>query len=329
MATIIRGLGVAHSTQVNIPLDLWLAMGEGDARSSMLIGPDGKKHTYEELLAVAGPEIAKALTAEELSARHRRCQQGIAKTGEVLAQAPLDVLVVISDDEHYLFSDQVMPPAYIFWGPNFAYVPTALPENAAAVAKASAWSYGLERVEFRGAPELGEHLIGRLTDGGFDIACGKTLGEGVSIGRPYGFFHTRVLGNSGFTGQLLPVLLNTSYGPNLAAPGRAYDFGKALGEAIRSWSGDARVGIVAIGNFSHPVVDEEMDQRLFRAMQAKDGATLRSLPRANFEGGNGQARVWLAAAAALEGLTMHPIDYVPCYRSPGGTGCAMPYAYWD
>jgi len=23
------------------------------------------------------------------------------------------------------------------------------------------------------------------------------------------------------------------------------------------------------------------------------------------------------------------IDYVPCYRSPAGTGCAMAFAYWE
>jgi len=28
------------------------------------------------------------------------------------------------------------------------------------------------------------------------------------------------------------------------------------------------------------------------------------------------------------GLKMKLIDYVPCYRSPAGTGNAMAFAYW-
>ena len=56
---------------------------------------------------------------------------------------------------------------------------------------------------------------------------------------------------------------------------------------------------------------------------------LRSLPRANFEGGNGQAKTWIIAAGALSHLRMHPVDYVAAYRSPASTGCGMPFAYWD
>ena len=329
MATIVHGFGVAHSTQIHLPADMWPLMGEGDQRNPALIGTDGEKHSYEELLALAGPEVQAALTPEERQARHLRCQQGIERVGELLAQSSLDVLVTVTDDEHYLFSDQLMPTAYTFWGPTFSYGPTILPENAPPAPKAAAWAYGDQRVDFTGAPELGEHLIRRVTDAGFDVACGKALEDGVSIGRPFGFLHTRVFGNSTFPGQVLPVILNASYGPNLAAPSRAYDLGRALQEAIVSWNSDSRVGVVAVGNFSHPVLDEKLDRQLFSALEANDGAALRSLPRANYEGGNGQARVWLVAAAALEGLTMHPIDYVPCYRSPGGTGCGMPFAYWD
>ena len=329
MATIAGGFGVAHSTQIHLPADMWSLMGEEDQRNSALIGPDGKKHSYEELLAQAGPKVRVALTPEEQQARHRRCQQGIARVGELLAQSSLEVLVTVTDDEYFLFSDQFMPAVYTFWGPTFSYVPTALPESAPPAPRAAAWAYGDERVDFTGAPELGEHVIRSITDAGFDIACGKALGEETSIGRPFGFLHTRVFGNTAFPGRVLPVILNASYGPNLAAPSRAYDLGRALQEAIVSWDSDSRVGIVAVGNFSHPVLDEELDRHLFSALEAHDGTALRSLPRANYEGGNGQARVWVVAAAALEGLTMHPIDYVPCYRSAGGTGCGMPFAYWD
>jgi hypothetical protein len=127
----------------------------------------------------------------------------------------------------------------------------------------------------------------------------------------------------------LPVIINASYPPNTPPPGRSYDFGVALGEAVRSWPADARVGVLTIGNFSHPVLDEGMDRSLFTAIEKGDEQALRSLPRAAFEGGNGQAKTWIIAAGALRHLTMHPVDYVACYRSAASTGCGMPFAYWE
>ena len=32
---------------------------------------------------------------------------------------------------------------------------------------------------------------------------------------------------------------------------------------------------------------------------------------------------------ATEHLDMEVVDYVPCYRSPAGTGCAMGFASWS
>jgi hypothetical protein len=32
---------------------------------------------------------------------------------------------------------------------------------------------------------------------------------------------------------------------------------------------------------------------------------------------------------AGDGLEMNLVDYVPCYRSEAGTGCAMAFATWQ
>ena len=37
----------------------------------------------------------------------------------------------------------------------------------------------------------------------------------------------------------------------------------------------------------------------------------------------------LFADPLVAGLKYHEIDYVPCYRSEAGTGCALCFAYWE
>jgi hypothetical protein len=329
MADIVIGLGAAFSTQVNIPPGLWLEMGERDRNNPVLIGPDGKNHTYDELLAMAGPEVEAALTPSEIAARHQRCQAGVAEIGRRLASAPVDVLIAIADDERFLFSDDNFPAYLVVWGESVPYVPRPMPADANPIAKGSAWAYGDEPVSFKGAPELGEHVIRQLTELGFDVSHARQLRDGQSIGHPYGFAHTRLLGGTTPPTPWLPIVINASYPPNTPTPARTYDFGVALAEAVRAWPPNARVGLLTIGNFSHPVLDEALDRRLFAAIEKADAQALRSLPRANFEGGNGQAKTWIIAAGALNHLTMHPVDYVAAYRSRASTGCGMPFAYWD
>jgi 3-O-methylgallate 3,4-dioxygenase len=49
---------------------------------------------------------------------------------------------------------------------------------------------------------------------------------------------------------------------------------------------------------------------------------------AQLNSGTSEIRNWIAAAGALEGLETAWQDYVPCYRSPAGTGCGMGFAVW-
>jgi 3-O-methylgallate 3,4-dioxygenase len=59
------------------------------------------------------------------------------------------------------------------------------------------------------------------------------------------------------------------------------------------------------------VIDEQTDRRIVEACRMNDAATLCSLPKARLTGGNGQGRVWIAAAGALQGLQMRLLDYIP------------------
>lgn len=98
--------------------------------------------------------------------------------------------------------------------------------------------------------------------------------------------------------------------------------------AIEAWPTDARVAVVASGGLSHFVIDEELDRQILKAFQEKDVEALGALPRRRLNSGTSEIRNWIATAGVVEHLDMQLIDYVPCYRSPAGTGCAMAFAQW-
>ena len=38
---------------------------------------------------------------------------------------------------------------------------------------------------------------------------------------------------------------------------------------------------------------------------------------------------WIGLSGAMTKEKMTLVDYVPCYRTPAGTGCAMAFAHWE
>ena len=64
-------------------------------------------------------------------------------------------------------------------------------------------------------------------------------------------------------------------------------------------------------------------------MVPKEVEKLSRLPRERMNSGNSEIRNWIVATGATEHLEMKWSTYVPCYRSPAGTGCAMGFAEWS
>ena len=136
MAQIVAGFGTSFSPQLHVSPDLWPGMGERDKGSNHLIGPDGKDHTYAELAAMAGPEVAKGLSADEMKARHAKSQEHIATISKAIRETDLDALVVFADDENYLFSDYMRPSAMLYFGATVPYLPRKVGENAPEIGRA-------------------------------------------------------------------------------------------------------------------------------------------------------------------------------------------------
>jgi len=126
-------------------------------------------------------------------------------------------------------------------------------------------------------------------------------------------------------------MANTYYPPNQPTPKRCYEFGKKLGEAIASWDENLRVAICASGGMSHTVIDEELDERMIKALKERDEKALYNEPNIMFRNGTSEIKNWIITAGALSktDFDMKLLDYVPCYRSEAGTGSGMAFATWQ
>ena len=166
-----------------------------------------------------------------------------------------------------------------------------------------------------------------LVDAEFDVAVADTLPDGEGEGHAFGFVHKRIMTSGAL--PVVPVFLNTYYPPNQPTPRRCWKLGQAIREAVESYPGDARIGIVGSGGLSHFVVDEELDRGVIDALRRKDGEALQSLPCKKLNSGSSEIRMWIAVGGAVEHLDMAWSHYVPGYRTPAGSGTGLGFAFWS
>ena len=129
----------------------------------------------------------------------------------------------------------------------------------------------------------------------------------------------------------VPIYQNTFFPPNQPTARRSYQFGRIVRKAIDSWDVDKRVAVFASGGMSHFVIDEEFDRAFVAALNRRDKDFLTSIPLKELQSGTSELKSWISLAGLLEDTNadMHEIDYVPCYRSPAGTGTANGFYWWD
>jgi OH-DDVA oxygenase/3-O-methylgallate 3,4-dioxygenase len=89
--------------------------------------------------------------------------------------------------------------------------------------------------------------------------------------------------------------------------------------------------VFASGGMSHFVIDEDFDRAFVAALRARDKTYLTSIPLNELQSGTSELKSWISLAGLIEDTKadMHELDYVPCYRSPAGTGTANGFYWWD
>jgi hypothetical protein len=305
---------------------LWTVRGQEDRRLKLL-AQDGKFYTYDELIPRTPASVLEQITPEVIQRRYDECQRGVAMIGDRLRAAAADLLIVIGDDHLELFKEDGIPTFAIFTGDRAWCIPPPEGSMTATNEAARATNFGSEVEEHPCAPGFGKHLASWLTEEGFDVFRFERQFEGRPIGHAFTFMYRRVMKPAGVR-YMQPITFNTYFPPNQMSPARCYAWGRALRRAIEAWDSDLKVAVSSSGGLSHFVVDEELDQLCLRLMKEKDVAGIAELPRERLDSGNSEVRNWFAVAGACEDRDMELLDYIPCYRSEAGTGCAMAFAHW-
>ena len=337
MAEVVLGIGTSHGSMLSTPPREWDGRAAADRRNKELAFR-GKTYAFEQLYALRqADDFASRNTLAARQAHYDRCQKQLDALADILAAAKPDVMVVIGDDQHEWFTAELQPTFGIYCGASVTnFAPTA--DELARHTKEGRGPSVMGNhppidQPYPIAKELADRVIAQAMQDGFDVAAimaqPKDGHEIKNLGHAYGFIYRRLLKDQPL--PLVPVLVNTFYPPNQPSPRRCFDFGRAIGRAIKSWPSDQRVVVVGSGGLSHFVIDEDFDHRILKAFASDDVAAITGEDDALFQSGTSETKNWIVARGALAetGFKMTLLDYVPCYRSEAGTGNAMGFATWS
>lgn len=300
MAAVAGCLAMSHGPQLMMPPNRW----------RVLTAKDRREHG-------GAPDAAPRDEPDEVKwSKWRRCMEAIDALRAKLREWAPDALVVVGDDQHENLLEDAMPPFTVYLG-------------AEAEASVSLRYFdeppSANRSRYDVPQRLGETLVERLMEGGFDVAYSRNLrhpgGLGHAFARPLKF-----LASDGRF-PVLPVMVNT-YFPPVPSPRRCIEFGRALGRAVAAGREVGKVAVLASGGLSHTRIDEDLDRRVIRALEANDMDALADIPAKALVRGTSEIRNWMVVAA-LADRPARMIDYQPLYRSPPNVGCAMGFAVWE
>lgn len=330
MAEIVLGLASSHAPQLEMQPENWKVYGD-NARKQSEHWFEGKTYTFPELAELrAADHFERECNSEAFQLRFNACQTAIEQLSDTLKRVKPDVCILLGDDQHESFHDDNMPSIGIYYGPTVEDAP-ADGQGPRFYSDPVVGRHPTERISYPAEAELGEHLIESLIENEFDVARSNKLPEGRhagAIGHAFYYVYRRLM--KGDVIPNVPVMVNTYYPPNTPTAKRSYKFGQALRQALENWDASKRVAIIASGGLSHTVIEEDLDHRIIDGLKHNDLEKLTDYPDVRFRAGTSEIKNWiiLAGAMAGDGLQMNMVDYVPCYRTEAGNGCAMGFAEW-
>jgi OH-DDVA oxygenase len=297
MAEIVLGMWTSHGPTLSTTPEQWSLRVPFDKSK-----PDhpfrGRTYDFPSLVTLRRDEnLAAQSSMAEREKRSLACTQAVSAMADAFQAAKPDVAVIMGNDQHELFLDDVIPAITVFHGPTIWDQPADEAQAArmpAGIHEAE-WGHTPPKyTEYPGHPDLAAHLIRAAVAGGYDVATSKTL-------------------------------------PN--HPGHwtsGIEFGKLGGKAIRSWPANVRVAVFGSGGMSHFVIDEALDQRIFTALRTRDAELLCTIEESVLQSGSSELKNWIAAAGVLfdTPLKGDVVGYQPCYRSEAGTGTANGFVCW-
>jgi hypothetical protein len=335
MAKIALGMGSSHGPMLSTPPDMWHLRADADRKNPRHFFR-GETYDFPRLLAARQPGFAGAIAPAECKKRYDACQRALDALAAKFREVHPDAVVIIGNDQRELFSDDNTPAFLVYSGAKIANIPMTEEQKAKlppGIAIAEDGHCPPGGAAYAGAPDLAVHLVNSLIDQEFDVAESSRLPkpEGHEHGIPhaFGFLYRRIMADN--PPPSVPVFLNAGVPNNRPKIGRCLKFGRALVQAIETWKEDAKVAVFASGGLTHFVIDEDLDQRVLKAMQARDETALGAIPESHLLGNTCELRNWIPLSTAMNaaGKKMTTVDYVACYRTEAGTGSAMGFVYWQ
>src|SRR5690349_17393287 len=334
MASVAAAFASSHSVMLAAELPDWLrGFRESDLRMKYY-DREGNPRSYAEVLAGAPANIDQLIADDAVTARYNEVQQAMKRMRSEIAQAGLDVLVIVGDDQHELFQDQHMPSIGIYYGES---IRNAARANAKRFSWPEEWYNRAQMRRYEDDADadypchrpLALALIEGLVAREFDVSAVAGLADGQNEGHAYSFVHRWYLkGEGARVLPVVPVFLNTYNPPNPPLPKRCLRLGRALKELIEAFPQDLRVGVLASGGLSHFVVEEELDHAVIEALKRKDLEFLAGLDPRRLKAGSSEIRNWIVIAGAAAHLDLKWISYTPSYRTAAGTGIGLGFASW-
>ena len=334
MAKIVLAMATTHGPQLHTTVEQWQLRVKADKTRNHPFR-DGL-YGFDELVAMRRSEGLDARSSMAMQqSYHSRCHAAMEKLADKWDAARAEIAVILGNDQDEIFeTDQLSPAFMVYFGETIPSYPQSDEDKKKlppGVAEAEHGHAAQNYTEYRGVPALGMHIIKTLVESDFDVAASKAWPKHARNGASHAFGHIyrqvmrdRVVPN-------VPIYQNTFFPPNQPTASRSYQFGRIVRKAIDSWNEDKRVAVFASGGMSHFVIDEEFDRAFVAALKRQDKDFLTSIPLKELQSGTSELKSWISLAGLLEDTNadMHEIDYVPCYRSPAGTGTANGFYWWD
>ena len=285
---------------------------------------------------------------ETNQSKAERVRSSLATLKRKVAEAKPDVMVIFGDDQLECFDFRNYPAFSVYVGESFeGYVvdrdtPMGMQPPPGT----------RKRMRVQGHPRFATALLSGLMRQGFDPSFCMDMpkpeeGLGHAFMRP-------VQSMTDFNIPVVPVLMNCFYAPQPSAA-RCYALGKATRAVVEAMPENLRVALIGSGGLWHTPrklgawVNEAFDVEMLAHLEKGDahamaaqfdsyqippddssqdvgvcGPEVTGMPgMGGPQGGTRETCAWIAAAAAVEGVTTTIVDRVPIYASPIDTA----YAY--
>jgi len=332
MAKIVLAMATTHGPQLHTTVEQWQLRVKAD--KARMHPFRNKTYSFDDLVSLRGPEGLTAKSSMDAQRKyHARCHAAMEKLADKWEEVTPDVAVILGNDQDEIYDTNELNPAFmVFFGDTIPSYPVQDKSKLGpGIAEAEHGHASETYTEYRGVPDLASHIIKTMMENEFDVAASKTWPKHARNGASHAFGHIyrqvmrdKVVPN-------VPVYQNTFFPPNQPTAKRSYRFGQIVKQAIDTWNSDQRVAVFASGGMSHFVIDEGFDRAFVAALGARDKNYLTSIPLNELQSGTSELKSWISLAGLIEDTRadMHELDYVPCYRSPAGTGTANGFYWWD